>query len=85
MKRINIRYDGAMYSVGGRELDDLQQEIAAAVSSTEPYWLEVNDGEGLPRPALLLITPAIALALLPVPEQLPDNDPSDEKQLEPAR
>jgi hypothetical protein len=89
MKRINIRYDGAMYSVGGRELGELQEELAGAVSSEKPYWLEVNEGEGVPRPALLLITPAVAVALLPVPEPdpepEPDSDPSGEESPEPAR
>jgi hypothetical protein len=89
MKRINIRYDGAMYSVGGRELGELQEELASAVSSETPHWLEVNEGEGVPRPALLLITPAVAVALLPVPEPdpepEPDSDPSGEESPEPAR
>jgi hypothetical protein len=85
MKRINIRYDGAMYSVRDRDLGELQQEIAAGILSAEPHWLEANEGEGLPSPALLLITPAIALSLLPVQEPHPDDDPGGDEPPEPAR
>lgn len=67
MKRIDIVYGGEQYSVGGRELADLQREIATGLASNAPYWLEVNDGAGQERTAFLLITPAAQIALVPVP------------------
>jgi hypothetical protein len=66
MKRINIDYAGNHYSVGGRDVDDLQKEIETIVRSGEPGWLIVNHGEGVPQEARLLITPGVALALLPI-------------------
>jgi hypothetical protein len=74
MKRINIRYNGATYSVSNRDYDGLQQEVVAALTSGKPNWLEVNEGEGTPRPALLLITPGVSLTLVPIPEPHPDAD-----------
>lgn len=68
MKRIAVVYGGIDYTVADRDLDDLRAEIAAAVSSGEPYWLLVNRGEGMPRDAHLLITAGTDLALVTVGE-----------------
>jgi hypothetical protein len=65
MKRIEILYDGNQYSVGGRELEELQATIAEGIAGGAPFWLEVNFGEGRPQRALLMITAATSLALLP--------------------
>lgn len=67
MKRIDIHYGGQTYSVGGRELADLQQEISEGLAKGA-YWLVVNDGEGERRDAHLLITASSDVALIPVPE-----------------
>jgi hypothetical protein len=86
MKRISILAAGTRYSVGDRDLSDLQQEIATALKSGEPYWLEVNEGEGTPRPALLLITPGMNLVLVPIPEPHQDTqDTTDQLPPAPAR
>ena len=66
MKRIDIYYDGEHYSVGGRRLDDLLREVEAGLAKGF-FWLEVNDGEGTMRPAHLLITPGVPLAVIPIP------------------
>ena len=66
MKRIDIFYGGEHYSVGGRRLDDLRQEIETGLASGL-HWLEVNDGEGMMRAAYLLMTPGVPLAIVPVP------------------
>lgn len=66
MKRIDIEYGGRQYSVGGRDLDDVLAEIEAALSQS-PGWVNVNDGEGERRDALLMITPGVPLAVIPVP------------------
>jgi hypothetical protein len=87
MKRINIRYNGATYSVSNRDCDEFQQEIVAALASGKPHWLEVNEGEGTPRPTLLLITPGVGLTLLPIPEPHPDpvDTTNNDERPKPAR
>ncbi|MEV8359326.1 MULTISPECIES: hypothetical protein [unclassified Microbacterium] len=67
MKRIDIVYGGELYSVGGREFDDVRQEVLDGMLSA-PQWLRVNDGEGMRREAFLLLTPGVPIALVPVPE-----------------
>ncbi len=66
MKRIDIHYGGDQYSVGGRRLEDLLEEITG---SEEPHWVKVNDGEGAPRTAYLLIAPGVPIAIIPIPEE----------------
>ena len=66
MKRINIFYGGRQYSLSGRELDELQAEIAAGVAAGTPTWFEVNIGEGRYQPAHLLLTPGVDLTLVPI-------------------
>lgn len=65
MKRIDIHYGGEHYSVGGREFDELVAEIESGIARGF-CWLEVNDGEGMVRPAFLLITPGVPLAVIPI-------------------
>jgi len=71
MKRIDIQYGGDHYSVGGRQLEDLQQEIETGLASGV-HWLAVNDGEGNRRQAFLLLTPGVPLTVIPIP-----SDPSE--------
>ncbi len=65
MKRIDIEYGGRHFSVGNRDVDDILIEIADGVRDG-PRWLRVNDGEGLPHEALLLLAPGIPVAVIPV-------------------
>jgi hypothetical protein len=71
MKRIDIYYGGNHYSVGDRDFDDLQREIISAVSSG-PSWIEVNDGEGAPRSAYLLLSPGVPLTVVPIADDAPE-------------
>ena len=64
MKRINILYDGKQYSVSGRDVDELKEEIRAAVESAVPTWLEVNVGEGKYKRADILLSPGVTLAVI---------------------
>ncbi len=64
MKRINILYDGKQYSVSGRDVDVLKEEIRAAVESAVPTWLEVNVGEGRYKRADILLAPGIPVAVI---------------------
>jgi hypothetical protein len=67
MKRIDIVYGGQPYSVGNRDIDELRQEILDGTRGPGGFWLEVNSGEGEPRPTYLLLTAATDIALTPVP------------------
>ena len=84
MKRIDIVYGGQLYSVGGRDPQEVLDEIAEGVKRGA-HWLRVNDGEGLRRDALLLITAGVPIAVIPIPgDQEPDRGgrttpPSTEK------
>ncbi|MGP3534879.1 hypothetical protein ACTU3I_08810 [Microbacterium sp. RD1] len=69
MKRIDVVYDGQVYSVGGRDLADLEREIVEGLTAPTPQWLIVNDGEGDRRPAHLLLHPGIAIAVIPIPAE----------------
>jgi len=75
MKRIDIRYGGDTYSVGGRDLEELRQEILTGLDSGK-YWLIVNDGEGMRRDAQLLITPGVPISLIPIPS--PDEEAAED-------
>lgn len=72
MKRINITYDGRHYSIGNTDVDELKAQIEEAQHSGEFRWLTVNEGEGRPQIAEILIGPGIPIALMPV-----HGDPDD--------
>ena len=67
MKRIDVYYGGHLYSLGGRELADVQAEIAACHDTGG--WLLVNDGEGARRDAYLWLTRGTPIALVPIPDE----------------
>ncbi|MCK6066896.1 MULTISPECIES: hypothetical protein [Microbacterium] len=67
MKRIDIVYGGRDYSVSGRELDDLQNEIESLLAGAG-HWLQVSIGDGEPQPTYLYLSPGTPIALVPVPE-----------------
>lgn len=73
MKRIDIIYGGEHYSVGGRDLAELRQEIEAGLAGGI-HWLEVNDGEGAMRRAYLSLTPGTPIAVVPIPGDGADGD-----------
>ncbi|MFF2369121.1 hypothetical protein [Agromyces sp. NPDC058110] len=66
MKRIDIRYGGDQYSVGGRELVELVAEVEQGLAAGAPFWIVVNDGEGFRRDAHLLITAGTPIAFIPI-------------------
>ena len=67
MKRVDLHYGGHLYSVGGREIEELQAEIASHVGGGG--WIVVNDGEGARRDSYLWITAGVPIALIPIPEE----------------
>lgn len=71
MKRIDIYYAGAHYSLGGRELAEVQEEIADLAG--RGGWMLVNDSEGARRDAYLWVSPGVTIALVPIPD--PDSSP----------
>ncbi len=66
MKRTDILYGDGAYSVGGRDLGELQAEITRGVADGG-YWLKVNHGEGGLQEAYLLLTSGTPVALIPIP------------------
>lgn len=75
MSRIDISYGGQWYSIGDRTLAEVHEEIRAGMLAGH-LWLQVNDGEGQPRPAFLSITPGVPIAVVPLSDaQDPPTDP----------
>jgi hypothetical protein len=66
MKRINVRYGATDYSIGGRDLAEVQQEIADGLAKNQVYWLQVNEGSGREQPASLAISLGTPIALTPI-------------------
>lgn len=71
MKRVDIYYGGQHYSVSDREPEDVMAEIAAGVASETPVWMTFNIGEGTVRPASVLLSPGVHIAVVPQPDSLP--------------
>ena len=67
MKRVNILYDGAQYSVGQADVDALKRAIEEAHAAGIARWITVNFGEGRPQPADLLVGPGIPVSIVPIP------------------
>lgn len=61
-----MRYGAEDYSIGGRDLADVQAEITAGVADGGIYWLNVNEGLGLEKPASLAISNGTPVALTPI-------------------
>jgi len=74
MKRIDVLYDGQLYSIANRDIEELSAEILTRVQASEAFWLEVNSGEGQPRPTHILMAPGTAVALIPIPEDQPEQE-----------
>ena len=64
MKRINILYGGKQYSISGRDVDDVKEEIRSASAGSEPTWYEVNVGEGRFKRASILLGTGIDVAVI---------------------
>jgi hypothetical protein len=80
MKRIDVYYDGHVYSVGQRELEEVQTAIAEG-HAAGGMWLLVNDGEGTRRDAYLWIAAGTSIALVPIPGEPDEDAPVDEHPL----
>ncbi|SDQ75659.1 hypothetical protein [Microbacterium sp. cf332] len=65
-KRVDLFYGGRLYSIGGREIEDIRAEIAAALASGHG-WLTVNDGEGVAQTTDLLISSGVDVTLAAIP------------------
>jgi hypothetical protein len=78
VNRIDIVYGGKPYSLGGRSVASIQDEIGAAIAAGVPYWIKVNNGEGRYEDAYLLIAPGIPLAMVNVKPNGESNEADDE-------
>jgi hypothetical protein len=63
VKRIDIYYDGVLYTLPDADLGAVKAQVLNAVTKNEPFWLEVNTGEGSYRRVDLLISPAATITL----------------------
>jgi hypothetical protein len=77
MKRIYVYYEGVPYTIAGRELRDVKDEIERALATGAPHWLKVNHGEGTLRETEVLIAKGVGIALIPI-------KPGSEDRLEAA-
>jgi len=68
-KRVDVHYDGMLYTLPGDQLEAVKERVLGAVTGGEPFWLTVNMGEGRYQPADLLVTPGVAISLVPIPEE----------------
>lgn len=75
MKRVNIMYDGAQYSVGQADVEAIRAVIDEAHATGTARWIRVNFGEGRPQPADLLVGPGIPVSIIPIPSD--DDTPGD--------
>jgi hypothetical protein len=73
VKHIDVGYGGDWYSIGARDIDEVQREIDEHLRAGGG-WLQVNAGEGSVGPARLYVSPGTPIALLPVAEP-PDDEP----------
>jgi hypothetical protein len=80
VNRIDIVYGGKPYSLGGRSIASIQDEIGTAIAAGVPYWIKVNNGEGRYEDAFLLIAPGIPLAMVNVKSS--DDEDEDEAEVE---
>ncbi|MFB2583193.1 hypothetical protein ACEXQD_18245 [Herbiconiux sp. P15] len=64
MKRINILYGGKQYSISGRDVDEVKEEIRSAIAAPEPSWYEVNVGEGRFKRASILLATGVDVAVI---------------------
>jgi hypothetical protein len=86
VKRVNIMYDGAQYSVGLADVEAIKATIEEAHATGSPRWITVNYGEGRPQPADLLVGPGIPVAIIPIPsdDDVP-GDPDERSEVEARR
>jgi hypothetical protein len=63
VKRIDIYYDGVLHTLPDADLEAVKAQVLNAVTKNEPFWLEVNIGEGSYRRVDLLISPAATITL----------------------
>lgn len=67
MKRIDVHYAGRLYSIGGRDFDEVRQEVADA--QARGGWILVNDGEGTRRDAYIWLSGGTPISLVPIPSE----------------
>ena len=61
--RISVSYGGLEYFLQHSDLTKVEEQIAGAVTSQEPEWLDVSVGQGRSTSARLLLGPGIPIAV----------------------
>lgn len=67
MDTLELTYGGETYSIMGRSIYEVQQEIGVMLRSGNPAWLEVRDAHGRMASHQLLVGPGVALSITSVP------------------
>ena len=68
-KRVDVHYDGVLYTLPGDQLDAVRERVLTAVDGGEAFWLEVNIGEGRYQRADLLVSPGVPISLVAITEE----------------
>ncbi|PPI68147.1 hypothetical protein C5E12_12180 [Rathayibacter rathayi] len=66
MKRVEIRYGGAPFSLSEMTAAEVRESIERALDGSASRWIRVNQGEGEPRETSILITPGVAFSVADV-------------------
>lgn len=64
MKRVEVHYQGRIYSVADSTLEAVRETVDQALRGVGSHWLSVHNGEGLGQEASILITPGIAISVV---------------------
>ena len=73
MKRVEVHYQGRIYSIPDTSMETVRATIDQALRGAGSHWLEVQNGEGLGQDAFILITPGIPISIVnPTPSGTSD-------------
>jgi len=66
VKRVEIIYGGAPYSLHDTTAEAVRESVEHALDGSASRWLTVNQGEGEPRQTSILITPGVSFSVADV-------------------
>jgi len=78
MKRVEVHYQGRVYSIPNSSIESVQESVDQALSGSGSHWLPVKNGEGLGQDAAILITPGVPISIVnPIPSGVSDLAETD--------
>ncbi|KZX19908.1 hypothetical protein [Rathayibacter tanaceti] len=66
MKRVEIIYGGARFSLSDTTAVEVRERVERALDGSASPWITVNQGEGEPRETSILITSGVAFSVADV-------------------